>query len=61
MEFVKEPWLDKVRTEIGELQRLMAGAPTDQSVTLAWAAMDKITKALAELCPNHPQVYPHLR
>lgn len=61
MEIVKEPYLERLRTEVSELKRLIDGEPNDLVVTQAWNSVGKIKEALGQLCPNHPAIMQHLR
>ena len=59
MEIVREPYLERLRAEIAELNRLVDGEPDVTTVTQAWTTFDRIKDALAHLCPNHPQIWAH--
>ncbi len=60
MEIVKEPHLDLVSVAAAELFETLSGEELDAAtVTHAWASLDKVTRALANLCPNHPAILQH--
>lgn len=61
MEIVKGPHLEQLRTDVSELKRLVDGEPNFKVVTDAWAMVTRIKQALAELCPNHHEVFHQLR
>jgi hypothetical protein len=59
MDIIKDPYLDRLRSAVSELKRLVDGEPTETSVTHAWASFDKIKDTLGHLCPNHPEILRH--
>lgn len=54
MDFVKEPHLDNLRKSVSELQRLVYGEPTDQSIVRTWNTLKGVKDALERHCPNYP-------
>jgi hypothetical protein len=56
---IEREHLERVRAAADELRATVQQEPDVRAVTAAWDALDKLARALADLCPNHTAVSSH--
>jgi hypothetical protein len=53
---IEKEHFGRVRAAVDELTATVEKEPDAAATTAAWDSIGRVTRALADLCPNHPAI-----